>query len=163
MISLSTFLSLKALYEEGVPKKTMARRLGIDVRTVRSWIKKIESGDSDESEPSMAARQSKLDGHRDLIDAMVDRGCSAIQIHRELCGRDDFDASYETVKRLVRKLRLKPPECFKRLTFEPGSEAQVDFGEVSAVEVDGRRRRRWLFSMTLCFSRYSYHELVFDQ
>ena len=49
------------------------------------------------------------------------------------------------------------------MNFEPGSEAQIDFGEVAAIEIDGRRRRRWIFCMTLCFSRYAYYELVFDQ
>lgn len=34
VISMSTFLSVRALHEARVPKKTIARRLGIDVRTV---------------------------------------------------------------------------------------------------------------------------------
>lgn len=157
---MSTFLTLKALHEEGIPKKTMARRLGVDVRTVRAWLAKIEAG---ESEPAMIRRPGKLDAHREMIDELVERGCSAVQIHRELCDREGFDASYETVKRLVRKLRPKTAACYQRLSFEPGSEAQIDFGEVPSVEVDGRRRRRWLFCMTLCFSRYAYHEIVFDQ
>ena len=38
MISVSTFLAVRALHEEGVPKKAIARRLSIDVRTVRKHI-----------------------------------------------------------------------------------------------------------------------------
>jgi len=35
MISMSMFLSIKALAEEGLAKKAIARRLGLNVRTVR--------------------------------------------------------------------------------------------------------------------------------
>jgi hypothetical protein len=35
VISLGTFLSVRVLHEEGMPKKAIACRLGIDVRTVR--------------------------------------------------------------------------------------------------------------------------------
>ncbi|MCB9833827.1 MAG: hypothetical protein H6807_15300 [Planctomycetes bacterium] len=57
VISLSTFLTLKALHEEGVPKKTMARRLDLDVRTVRSWVSRIEAG---ATTPGQSPRPSKL-------------------------------------------------------------------------------------------------------
>lgn len=44
---MSSFLSVRALHEEGVPKKTIARRLGIDRRTVRKYINRIERGAAD--------------------------------------------------------------------------------------------------------------------
>jgi transposase-like protein len=42
MISMSQFLAVRALLEEDTPKKEIARRLGIDVRTVRNWAKRIQ-------------------------------------------------------------------------------------------------------------------------
>ncbi|MSR47463.1 MAG: hypothetical protein EXS13_10455 [Planctomycetes bacterium] len=47
--------------------------------------------------------------------------------------------------------------------FAPGEEAQIDFGEIAALDVGGVKRRVWLFALTLCYSRYSYYELVLDQ
>ena len=41
---MSTFLSVRALLEEGVPKKTIARRLGIDPRTVRRYAGRLAAG-----------------------------------------------------------------------------------------------------------------------
>ena len=41
---MSSFLTIRALHEEGTPKKTIARRLGLDVRTVRKYIRRIEAG-----------------------------------------------------------------------------------------------------------------------
>ena len=157
---MSTFLTIKALHEEGVAKKTIARRLGLDVRTVRSWISRIESG---ESEPKLRRRSGKLDAHVSVVQSMLERGCTAVQIHHHLKGLEDFDASYETVKRLVRRLKPRHPVCYERMAYRPGSEAQIDFGEVDALIIDGRRRRRWLFCMTLCHSRYTYVEEVYDQ
>lgn len=46
MISMSTFLSVRALHEERVPKKMTARPLGIDVRTVCSHIRLTDRGAS---------------------------------------------------------------------------------------------------------------------
>jgi hypothetical protein len=55
------------------------------------------------------------------------------------------------------------PEVFSRLRFRPGEEAQIDFGDVGRVLEDGRLRKVYLFAMTLCYSRYTYFELVLDQ
>ena len=56
MISMSTFLSVRALLEEGTPKKTIARRLGIDVRTVRKYLRRIELGAKEPRRPIGPAR-----------------------------------------------------------------------------------------------------------
>lgn len=157
---MSTFLTVQALHAERVPKKTIARRLGIDVRTVRAHIRRIEHG---ASEPRRAAVSKKLDRFTDSIESKVGQGLSAIQIFQDLSGESGFDACYETVKRAVRKLRRDEPEVYCRMTFAPGEEAQIDFGELGVLEVGGERRRVWLFAMTLCFSRLSHYELVLDQ
>jgi len=157
---MTMFLSVRALHEERVPKKTIARRLGINVRTVRAYIRRIARG---ASEPRRAAVPRKLDPHLDAIEAKVGQGLSATQIFQDLSSDPLFDACYETVKRAVRRLRRDEPEVYCRMTFVPGEEAQIDFGDIGVLEVDGERRRVWLFAMTLCFSRYSYYELVLDQ
>lgn len=157
---MSMFLSIRALHEERVPKKTIARRLGIDVRTVREHIRRIERG---ASEPRRNSVKRKLDDYRDTIESKVAQGLSAIQIFQDLSADAPFHASYESVKRAVRALRHDEPEVYCRMSFAPGDEAQLDFGDLGVLEVGGERRRVWLFAMTLCFSRYSYYELVLDQ
>jgi transposase len=157
---MSMFLSVRALREEGVPKKTIARRLGVDRRTVRKYIKRIDAG---EREPLRRSPPSKLEPVRALIESKVEQGLSAVQIYQDLCTRPGFDAGYDLVKLWVRKLRPKEPEVYCRMQFAPAEEAQIDFGEVGRMRVAGGERRVWLFAMTLCFSRYSYYELVLDQ
>lgn len=157
---MGLFLSIRALYDEGVSKKAIARRLGIDVRTVRKHLGRMTSG---AEEPRRAPVPSKLDGFEPEIEAKVVQGLSAVQIYQDLCPRDGFEASYETVKRLVRRLRHTEPTVYCRQTFAPGEEGQVDFGEIGRIPVDGRCRRVYLFVLTLCFSRLAYYELVLDQ
>lgn len=157
---MSTFLSVRALHEEGVPKKTIARRLGVDPRTVRKYIRRIEQG---EAQPRRAPVSRKLDRYRDRIQAMTEKGLSAVQIWQDLGREPRFTASYETVKRLVRRLRPVEVKVYSRLTFRPGQEAQIDFGDVGRMLVGGRRRRVYLFVMTLCYSRLAYYELTVNQ
>jgi len=158
---MSTFLSIKALFEEGVPKREIARRLDIDVRTVRKHQRRIKQG---ASSPDRCAGTGKLDAFRAGIEELVGRGMSAVQIYQELAAADrGFDASYATVRRLVKQLRDTSPEVYCRMRYAPGEEAQVDFGYVGRIKRDGTLRKTWLFVVTLCWSRYAYYELVTDQ
>ena len=160
VISMGLFLSVRALHQEGIPKKAIARRLGIDRRTVRKYLRRIEAG---ALEPRRARVASKLDRFRVEIEAKVLQGLSAVQIYQDLCQEPGFAASYETVKRLVRLLRRTEPEVYCRMRYGPGEEAQIDFGELGRLPVEGRARKVYLFVMTLCHSRYAYYELVTDQ
>lgn len=49
------------------------------------------------------------------------------------------------------------------MRFSPGEEAQIDFGEIGRLPLEGKARRVYLFVMTLCFSRYAYYELLSEQ
>lgn len=157
---MSTFLSVRALWEEGVPKKEIARRLRTDVRTVRKYIRRQDAG---ATEPRRLRVPSKLDPFAELVEAKVGQGLSAVQIYQDLTREAGFSASYETVKRRVRSLRPREPEVYCRMRYRPGEEAQIDFGEIGRLPVEGRLRRVYLFVMTLCYSRLAYYELVTDQ
>jgi transposase len=157
---MSTFLAVKALHESGAPKKTIARQLDIDPRTVRKYVRRLAAGAAC---PERTKPAGKLDPVLEIVRAKVDCGLSAVQIHQDLCARPDFDVSYESVKRLVRRLRPAEPEVFCRMSYRPGEEAQIDFGDVGRLLVGEVFRKAHLFAMTLCFSRRSYYELVLDQ
>jgi transposase len=157
---MGAFLSVRALHEEGLAKKAIARRLGLDVRTVRRYVRRIEAG---AKAPKRAPVPTKLDRFQELIEAKVAQGLSAVQIHQDLSGRPDFDASYESVKLRVRALRRTAPEVYCRMRYAPGEEAQIDFGDIGRIPDGGRRRTVHLFVMTLCHSRQAYYELVLDQ
>jgi len=128
---------------------------------VRKHRRRIEQGASG---PDRASGPGKLARFSDAIEELVGRGMSAVQIYQELAASDrGFDASYATVRRLVKQLRHSAPKVFCRMRYAPGEEAQVDFGYVGRLQRAGKLRQTWLFVLTLCWSRYAYYELVTDQ
>lgn len=157
---MNPFLTIQALNQEGFAIKAIARRLGLDPRTVRKYIRRIEQG---AQEPRRAPVPRKLDRFDELIRDKTLQGLSAVQVYQDLCQERDFDASYESVKRWMRPLRPPKIQSYCRMVFRPGEEAQIDFGSVGRLEVEGMLRQVWLFVMTLCFSRLSYYELVLEQ
>ena len=112
---MGAFLSVQALHAEGLTKKAIARRLGLDVRTVRKYVRRIEAG---AKQPERAAVPSKLDPFGETIEAKVEQGLSAVQIHDDLRREHpDFDASYESVKLKVRLLRRTEPKVYCRMRY----------------------------------------------
>jgi transposase len=73
-----------------------------------------------------------------------------------------FTAAYNSVKRFAAKLRHKEPEQFDRLSFVPGEEMQVDYGEGAPTLVPGteRYKKPRLFVATLRHSRRSFRRVV---
>lgn len=77
---------------------------------------------------------------------------------RELLARDGVDVSYTTLRRYVhaefgwreRKVSVRVDDpAF-------GEEAQVDFGHMGSLELDGARRKLWALVVTLSASRYMF-------
>lgn len=159
---MNKFNVIKALLEDGVPLKAIARQAGVDVRTVRRYRVKIAEGSR---EPDRRTPPGKLEPWRDRIAGKVEKGLSAVQIWQDLRQEPGFNASRETVGRLVATMRpAEAGSVYCRLRFAPGEEAQIDFGEVGPLIMpDGRRRRCHLFVMTLCHSRFASYDLVTDQ
>jgi len=73
-----------------------------------------------------------------------------------------LSASTTVVKRFVARLRHQEPEQFDRLSFLPGQEMQVDYGEGAPTRVPGseRYRKPRLFVATLRYSRASFRCVV---
>jgi transposase len=79
--------------------------------------------------------------------------------------RRTHTGSYSSVRRHVSRVRPKAPEAFCRIETKPGEEAQGDCGS-AGLQWDaqaGKRRRAWVFVMTLSWSRHQYVQFVFNQ
>lgn len=72
------------------------------------------------------AATSRCEPHRAFIKRL---GRNATAIHQDLMDRHGFEGASNSVKRFVAQLRHKDPEQFDRLSFAPGEEMQVDYGE----------------------------------
>lgn len=105
---------------------------------------------------------SLCEPHRVFIEAQLRLGRNAMAIYQEMVDEKGFAGRYNSVKRFVSRLRVREPEQFDRLSFAPGEEMQVDYGEGAPTLVPGsdRYRKPRLFVATLRYSRRSFRRVV---
>ena len=150
---------IRNLIDKGLSISEISRQLGIDRKTVRKYAQ------SDEIPRlhNIGKRSSKLDPYRDSIKDMIDRhNLSAIRILEEI-RRLGYDGGYTILKDYcarVRKDRMIP--AVYRYETDPGKQSQVDFGEFGYIEIDGKRKKLYAFSMILGYSRMRYAEFTTD-
>jgi transposase len=179
------------LLERNTPGREIARITGIDRKTVRSyrtrWLIEISNspGVATGSDPASntdagaVATQipppwppvpapgstSLCEVHREFIEAQLRLRRNATAIYQDLVDSHGYTGAYNSVKRFAAKLRHKEPEQFDRLSFLPGEEMQVDYGEGAPTMVPGtanapRYKKPRLFVATLRHSRRSFRRVV---
>jgi transposase len=109
-------------------------------------------------------RASECDRYRALILLKLEQGLSAQRIYQDLRVEAGFTASYDSVKRFVRRCGVRGELPVRRLECLPGAEAQVDFGTGVPITLEnGRRRRTYVFRTVLSHSRKGYSEVTCRQ
>lgn len=147
------------LYEQGVPKKRIAERLGIDRKTVDRAL--------EQQDPRQVGRQprgSKLDPYKPYIHQRLEKyDLTAQKLFQEIQDKG-YDGSYDLVKLYVTTLKkARPKPAFVRFETAPGEQAQVDWGRFGWCLHHGYRCPLWCFVMTLCYSRLLYLEFTGSQ
>lgn len=160
MISVTQFDSIRHWHEQGMSRREIARRLHVDVKTVRRQLRKMAAG---ATKPERTSPGSKLDPYCERIAKLIEDGRTAWSIYQELCADPAFPASYELVKKHVARKRVRSVQVYERLEHRPGAEAQADFGELARVRHQGRIVRTWAYVAIYPHSRWRYAEVVLDQ
>jgi transposase len=150
VISMALFQTIREWHSQGVSKREMSRRLGIDIKTVRRIVAKIETGAQG---PVRQPSGSKLDAYADHIVSFAASGRTAWSIYVALREDPAFVGSYELVKKRVAQLRKRDPRVFERLDHAPGAEMQADFGELCRVCHQGQRVRCRVAAFTISVRR----------
>ena len=117
-----------------------------------------------ELKPGRSPSASACEPYREQIELALSRGRDAMAIWQDLVDGHGFSASYQSVKRFLRKLcGSSTPEARVVIQTAPGEETQVDYGSGPMVRdpQSGQYRRTRLFLMTLGYSRKSVRLLVF--
>lgn len=114
---------------------------------------------------SLPAQESLAKPFEDQIKVWQQEGIQGSTIFQTLVRNHQFQGSYSSVRRLLRKIGGNAPQATVMLDFDPGDVAQVDFG--SGPKITDRRTGEQFathfFVMTLAFSRHQYAEIVRDQ
>jgi DNA replication protein DnaC/transposase len=116
--------------------------------------------------PEQAGKRSAgvSEAYREMIELELSRGRNATGIWQDMVDTHGFAGGYQSVKRLVRKLRgAVSSEARVIIETKLGEECQVDYGTGPMVRDpdSGKYRRTRLFVLTLGCSRKSVRLLVF--
>jgi len=159
MLEVYMQTTVKTLFERGYSKTQIAKMLGIDRKTVRKVLKNPDKEYKMEKKP----HPSLLDEHREFIEASINKELSAMRIFQDLQKNVGFEGGYSTVRDYVRKLKDNPQSVYMVIETLPGEESQVDFGYIGTINIGAKRKKAWIFVMTLSYSRYMFVKIVFDQ
>jgi transposase len=188
-LKMSKIISILALRQQGWSFTRIARELGIHRQTVARLVREHSkppeaptgsddskstqaptgSGGSKSTQaprgaPSRGMGRSDCEPLRKVIEEKLDQGLHARRIFQDLVAEHDFQGSYWSVMRFVRRLGQTRELPFRRLECAAGEEAQIDFGSGAPVASgDGRRRKTHVFRIVLSHSRKGYSEAVFRQ
>lgn len=140
---------------EGRSQRQVATELGISRRTVRKYL----------TEPAPRRREAHPRARpvwtrvQARVEALLAESAqwtggkqqlTATRLH-ELLRAEGHQVGVTVVKAAVAEWRRQRREVFVPLTYRPGDLAEVDFFEV-LVDVEGRRRKAWLFLLRLMYS-----------
>jgi transposase len=157
MLNVEEWLLIRDLYSRGFSISEISRETGYARETVSNYLNKKTS-----PEPQKRPlKPSKLDPYKPYIEEKIKEGpYTAARLFREI-KEMGFDGEMTIVKDFVRKIRPKQGvPAILRYETKPGVQSQVDWGELGAVEVDGKIKKLFCFSMILGYSRMRYVEFT---
>ena len=161
VVRLGELVVILDLHRQGLSVSAIARRTGIDRKTVRKYV---EQG----LEPPIYRARQPRPGKITLFQPYLRDRLAAYpeltgtRLHREIRERG-YSGGYTAVKDFLRDIRPVAPAGFE-LRFEtpPGRQAQVDFAHFRTVFTDEPSTERvvWLFSLVLGHSRMLWGRFV---
>lgn len=147
-MNIETWAYIRHLFlVEKLPKKAIARKLGLDPKTVRNALKKENFSLSRAQKGA-----SKLDSFKPKIEELLKAypTLSAVRIYEEL-KRLDYAGGIGILRNYLRSIG-KSPKAYLTIHTLPGEEAQVDWGYAGVIA----HKRVYCFLMVLSFSRMLY-------
>lgn len=164
--------TVETLLARGETQREIAKRTGVNRRTIRAIAAKRSGVAADSASPSdqtapprppatVKQAESRCEPFRSFIEQALAQGRNAVAIYQDLVDEHGFTHGYNSVKRFVRTLRTREPERFDVLDSLPGEESQVDYGQGALTrKPDGKYCRPYLFVMTLKNSAKAFRKCV---
>ena len=154
-----------ALLELGWSYRRVERETGIRRETIARYDPRRAPKPATVPIGSMPRAVSASAPHEKEIAEKVAKGLTAQRIWQDLC-EDGFDHGYDSVKRMVRRIRRQRPEVAGVMEHPPGAEGQVDYFLSPAPVLSpttGKWARPWVFRMTLSCSKHGFEEPLWTQ
>jgi transposase len=141
---------------EGRTQRSVARELGLSRTTVGKYVDQAAPVRKAEAGPRARPVWDKVGGRvQALLTASAEwtggkQRLTATRLHG-LVVAEGHQVGVTVIKAAMAEWKRQRREVFVPLTYRPGDLAEVDFFEV-LVDVDGTRRKAWLFLMRLMYS-----------
>ena len=164
MIKLGELVMILDLHRQGLSVSAIARQVGVDRKTVRTYIAKGLEPPTYKKRPPAP---SLVDGFEPYLRERIAAypTLTAQRLFREIKERG-YSGGYSVVRDRMREIRPARIAGYEtRFETPPGEQAQVDFArfEVEFAEEPGVKRIVWLFSMVLGYSRLIWARFVRHQ
>ena len=174
MIGVELLVEIQFLARQGLNKTQIARRLGVDRKTVRKSL----ALDVDEFVKNPAKWPSILDPYKRYLQYRLEMlpELSAVRLYREIStlscpggkGAEllpdiPYQGSERTVRRYVSEIRPRNARVYRPIETLPGEQAQADWGHFGHITLGGVRRPLYAFSFVLSYSRVRYVEFTTSQ
>lgn len=153
---------IEELRQQGLSVCGIAEVTGFDRKTVRKYLA------NPDRQPKYGPRQKKqprrLDPFTGFIDERLAAGVwNAVVLLRELRERG-YAGGYSAVKEYLQPKREEAQAvAVRRFETPPGRQAQVDWGHLGTLEMNGEHYRLSGFTFTLGYSRMMMAEAALDQ
>jgi transposase len=147
-VRIETWAAIRHLFHlEKLPKKAIARKLGLDPKTVRKALKRESF-----SPAVIQPRTSKLDGYKEKIRQLLDQDSdlSAVRIHQEI-QKLGYPGGISILRNYLATFRTSS-KTFLSIRTTPAEEAQADWAYAGTVA----SQRVYCFLMVLSFSGLLY-------
>ncbi len=150
-------VTLRVLHDKGLSLRKIASTLGVSEGTVRYHVRRKGQPHGRLHKPRKAlALATAIDAWVGQQAQGADQGrpVNVLALFDWLKAEHAYSGSYRSVLRFVRdrypKPRLRP---FRRVETPPGVQAQVDWGEVSGLDIGAGPEKLYAFVMVLAHSR----------
>ena len=160
MRSAVEWAEVRAMAADGVTQREIARRLGINRRTVRRLAEADEP-----PRYERAATGSMLDPLEPVIRRLIEEwpGIKAPRVTELLREDYGYGGSVDLVRRRIAAIRPRAVRPAQRTGYRPGQVLQVDWAEMSSrPRIAGRERRVYALICSLPFSGASTAHFSFD-
>jgi len=138
--------------------RQISKKLELDKKTVKKWIDKGYFANS-----KRTSKVSILEPFKDLIKGLLEHAdYSSVQILQKI-KEDGYKGEITVVRDFVRTIKCVKKKVYATLDFVKGDVAQVDFGYCGYIYVGNMKRRLYVFSIVLCYSRKKYIEFIMKQ
>lgn len=150
-----------AYYSEHKSIRAIASDLNLSRQSVRKAIQAVTAPSYTPTHPRAAP---KLDAFRDRIAALLEEQAQQPRKQRytaakmyQILHKEGFTGSESYLRLIVGRLKQarQHPKTFLPLAFQPGQDAQADWGEAQAV-IAGERLTVQLFVMRLCYAHRTF-------